>query len=354
MLKIFDCLRRIGFQGDENMMRLQTPTFFCDVVRDIGAPTHFLMWNVTNPCDRRTITMPRENRIWTAVETWEQFEAGFSFLLTQFQFDRYVQIRDLVPSQVRDVLVAGGCHAQEFEPVRRFAPQREVTDADFSELQAYVAREDSTTQGYFCLRSRIGQETWWSVGGFKLAREVSREQEREWMKRLREHDKRNAYKEFVAGMPYKFVLKKTLGRPEMEEIWEIDFAKKCARYAKPGCGILYQMKCGKTPKRITEETADKRSVTEIVSEMEWKSLEEVFQEGEFFLLGHYCKKRRNDFITGIDLEIKKGNHIVYRCDSLKGLDEKTATALCVLGNVCARHFVEFMDLEGCLRDVVER
>ena len=354
MVETFDCLRRIGFQGDENKMSLQTPTFFCDVGKDIYTATHFLIWNVTDPCDRRTITVPRENRIWSKFETWEQFEAGFSFLLTEFQFDRYAQIKGLVPPQVRDVLMAGGRHAREFEDVREFAPKRDVTDADFSELQAYVNREDSTTQGYLSLKKRIGQETGWAVGGFKFAREVPCEQEREWMARLREHDKRNAYEEFVAGIPYRFVLTKTSGRPETEEIWEIDFAKKCARYAKPGVGVLYQMKCGKTPKRITEETAGQCRVTEIVLETEWKNIDMTFRDGEFFSLGRYCGKRRMNSTSGIELKIKKGNHIAYRCDSLVGMNEKTATALLEMGNVCARHFDEFMDLERCLRDVLGR
>lgn len=350
-VKTFDCLRRIGFRDNGLGLEIDTSTFHCTVAND-GMLLPFMVWQANEGQfgDRNTWMMPRETRIWPEFETWEQFEAGFSFLITQCQYRDFASVCKLVPPEILDVLVDGARHFHEFEPIGKFLPARDVTDADFAEIEEYVSREDSTTHGYYELTNRIQAETYWSVGGFKGARRIDYRQEESWKDVLRKHDRRFAREEFEAGMPYKFVFKLFTGRVDKEETWEIDLVKKTVLYVKPENGrkLVCRLKCGRQPKKITAETDAEVEITAIVDLLAWNDIETAFETADFSSLGSYYRGAPKLAVRApIELKIKKGNKVVRRIGNPDALYEHEVSSLLSLRDACAQHFDVFMKLDRC-------
>jgi len=171
-VKTIDCLKKLGFHEVPVGVEYDNGKFSCSVT-ETGMPMLYMTWqaNERRFGESNVWMLPIETRIWPEFLNWNQFLAGFSFILTQARFQDLCDIFKLVGTDIKFALLEGGKHFKEFEPIKKFIAQRDVTDADFVRIEEYVNREDSTFTGYNELIHEIQHETRWSKGGFKYGRE---------------------------------------------------------------------------------------------------------------------------------------------------------------------------------------
>lgn len=228
-VKTLDCLKRIGFRETTLGVEFNDAFFSC-VVSNEGLPTHHVVWQGNESAfgEHNVFRLPQETRIFAEFPNWHQFLAGFSFMLTQAQFDSLKQLEFLCGTDIFAAMVAGGRFFRDWDPIKRFISKRDVMEADIEELDQYVRREDSTFDGYYKIWSKINDVTGWSEWGFKRARDLPQEEYDEYMTILKRHRLRDYRMELKQAMPFKAVIKLGIDHRCLNEgvCLEVDFTKR--------------------------------------------------------------------------------------------------------------------------------
>ena len=223
------CLIKLGFCETSRGVKYETRNFSC-AITDVGRSVHAVAWQCNYGAfgEHNVFVLPQETRIYAGFPNWHQFLAGFSFMLTQARCNVLLALGPLAGTDVLRAVLVGGRHFREWEPIKKFVSERDVTDDDFIRLDQYVRREDSTFGGYSRLFGEIDKATRWSYCGFKQARELPKEKADEYKGILRAHRLRDFRKELKNAQPFRFIF--IIGgisrNRDCRDQFEIDFSKR--------------------------------------------------------------------------------------------------------------------------------